>query len=163
MSRLIRMSVLTALAMTLSAGIAHAAPINVATFSWDLFSEPGIECPADDPVCEPADPFALSFFSLTNIWDGPGTITLFDSELFLPTETRRFDDPFSQEPVLGIPALASTRVSFMFEGQTITLGATLSSPNTVALQFDPKTVPEPGTLGLLALGSGLVTLRRRRR
>jgi hypothetical protein len=83
--------------------------------------------------------------------------------LILPTETRTFDDPFSQEAVLGIPAFASTKVSFIFEGETISLAATLSGPDSLAvLQFDPTRVPEPGTLGLLALGS-LVTLRRRRR
>ena len=164
MSRLIRLSILTVLAMTLNADLAHADAFNVAEFSWDLQTlDPGIDCSTGEPGCEPIDPFVVSFFSLTNIWDGPGTITLFDSELILPTGSLQFDDPFSLYLIEGSPSFASTEVSFVFEGETISLAATLTRPDTISLQFDPTTVPEPGTLGLLALGTGLVTLRRRRR
>lgn len=159
MTRLLRLASLTALALTLSAGVSHAAPINVAIFSWDVFTD----------LTVPDDPFTVSFFSLTNIWDGPGAVDLFDSSLTLPTGTQpqdhlEFPGTFEQAAIVGVPGFASTSVSFVFEGQKYTLDATLSNPDTLAvLQFDPTTVPEPGTLGLLAVGSGLFTLRTRRR
>ena len=158
MSRLLRLAFLTALAVALNAGLAHAAPITVAEFRWDLFTDASV----------PEDPFTVSFFSLTNLWDGPGSVTLFDNALVLPAGSTPFDDldpfAFTQQTVIGAPAFASTRVSFSFEGQTISLATQLSSPDTFAvLQFDPTTVPEPGTLGLLAIGGALVALRQRRR
>jgi hypothetical protein len=159
MARLFRLTFLIAVALLINAGVAHAAPITVAEFRWDLFTDNSV----------PDDPFTLSFFSLTSLWDGPTSVTLTNNELVLPGEPLSlFDDldpgGFSQLAILGIPGSASTNVSFIFEGQTITLGATLSSPDSFAvLTFDPTPVPEPGTLGLLALGTTLVTLRKRRR
>ena len=159
MVRLFRLAFLITLALLVNAGRAQAASITVAEFQWFLLT--------DDSV--PDDPFPMSFFFLTSLWDGPTPVTLSNNELILPGEApSRFDDldpgGFSQQLVFGIPGSASTTVSFIFEGQAITLGATLSGPDSFAvLTFDPPTVPEPGTLGLLALGSGLLTLRRRQR
>lgn len=158
MARSIRLALLIIVALVVNAGIARAEPITVAEFRWDVVT--------DDSV--PDDPFALSFFSLTSLWNGQTPVTLFDNELVLPGEPpSSFDnlDPggFSQQVVLGIPGSASANVSFLFEGQTITLHAATTADTFAVLQFDPTTVPEPGTLGLLALGSGLLTLRRRRR
>jgi hypothetical protein len=159
MTRSFRLASIAALALVINAGIANAAPITVAEFRWDVVT--------DDSL--PDDPFTLSFFSLTSLWDGLTPVTLFNNELVLPGEQPSlFDDldpgGFSQQVVFGIPGSASTNVSFIFDGQTITLGATLTNGNSAAvLQFDPTTVPEPGTLGLLALGGGLAALRSRRR
>jgi len=158
MSRLLRLAFLTALAVALNAGLAHAAPITVAEFRWDVFTDSSV----------PEDPFTLSFFSLTSLWDGPTPVTLFNNELLLPgEEPSLFDDldpgGFSQQVVFGIPGSASTNVSFIFEGQTVTLDATTTAGSFAVLTFDPTTVPEPGTLGLLAIGGVLLGLRPRRR
>jgi hypothetical protein len=159
MARLFRLTFLITVALLLNAGIAQAAPITVAEFRWDVF--------IDD--CVPDDPFSLSFFSLTSLWDGPDPVTLSNNELILPGEPALlFDDlepgGFGQQVVFGISPSALASVSFIFDGQPITLGATLSGPDSFAvLTFDPTPVPEPGTLGLLALGTGLLTLRRRQR
>jgi hypothetical protein len=171
MPRPLRLALLTALTTAVNVGVAQAASINVAEFRWDLLTDPGIECPAGDASCVPEDPFTQSVFSLTNIWDGPGTVTLFDNALSLPTgtstlENLEFPFSFTQLAVIGIPDLASASVSFIFDGQTISLGSTLATAGSFAvLRFEPSTtsVPEPGTFGLLATGLCFAARRAWRR
>lgn len=166
-----RLALLTLLFTTVAAGAAHAAPINVAEFRWDLLLEPGIQCPADDPTCVPEDPSPRSIFTLTNIWDGPSPGgNLFDNQLLLSTGSLAFFDlgpsfpfHFDQLSEIGIPTFAETRVSFLFDGQVVSLGARLTQPDTFAvLQFEPTTVPEPCTFGLVALGVTMLARRARR-
>jgi hypothetical protein len=148
--------------MALATGV-EAAVINVAEFHWATQVEPELPCPdPSDPVCVPTDAFALSFFMLTNIWDGPEPApALFDNRLTLPSGDVDFEQgavfpfDFVQVTELGIPDSASIAVSFVFEGATVSLNATLTQPDSFAvLQFSPsQPVPEPGTLALVALGA----------
>jgi hypothetical protein len=158
---LCRVGLLTLFCTMLGAAAVQAAPINVAEFRWDVLSQPGIPCAADDVSCVPEDPFSQSIFTLTNIWDGPGSdVTLFDNQLVLPTGNLAFFDVstaflanFDQLQTNDIPAAASTSVSFIWDGAIVSLQTTLNQPDTFAvLQFDPTPVPEPGTSSLLAFG-----------
>ena len=171
MRAIYRAALLTLLFTTVGAGAAHAVPINVAEFRWDLLLEPGIACPPDEPSCVPEDPLARSIFTLTNIWDGPAPgATLFDNQLVLSTGSLAFFDlepdfplNFDQLSEIGVPTFASTGVSFLFGAEVVSLGATLTQPDTFAvLQFNPTSVAEPGTLGLLALGVTMLARRRPR-
>jgi len=166
-----RVAMLTLLAAAVTTSVAHAAPITVAEFRWDLLTEPGIECPVDDEACVPEDGFTQSVFSLTNLWDGANPdVTLFNNTLTLPGTTFSFLDltplfpfQFDQLAVIGAPAFASASVSFLFGTDVVTLEATLTAPDTFAvLQFDPAPVPEPGTFGLLACGLAMLAGRARR-
>jgi hypothetical protein len=149
--------------------------INVAEFRWGTIVEPGLPCPppSEDPACVPADPATLSIFTLTNIWDGPQPGgTLFDNRLTLPSgEFPLFDlEPgfpfhFDQLAEIGIPAFATTSVSFLYDSALVSLSATLTQPDTFAvLRFSPsQPVPEPGTLALLLAGGTAAAVRRLRR
>ena len=167
MARLIRLGLLTAFALAINASAAQAATFTVAEFRWDVLTDPGIACPPDDTACEPEDPFTQSIFSLTNLWDGPGDVTLFDNTVTLPTETLPLNDlslfDFDQQAVIGVPGSAAVNVSFMFEGQLVALSpAALVTPGFAVLTFDPTAVPEPGTFGLLAIGVAFLVRRTRR-
>jgi hypothetical protein len=170
-----RLAFLTVLATTCSATVAEAIPINVAEFQWATILDPGLPCPdaVEDPACVPSDPLTLSIFTLTNIWDGPAPgPTLFDNRLSLPSGDLAFLDldpafplNFNQLSEIGLPEFAAASVSFAFGADIITLGATLTQPDTFAvLQFDPVAapVPEPGTLALLMTGGAAALVRRRR-
>ena len=156
-----RVSVLIPLFALLVVARAQAAPINVAEFRW--------ECAFDDFACT-ADP-VFSTFTLTNVWDGlEPAPTLVNNQLVVDDFQLSFLDlvstpllNFDQLTIAGIPALASINVSFLFAGELVQLSGALTSPNSfTVLTFEPKSVPEPGTLGLLAIGAG-VLLRRVRR
>jgi hypothetical protein len=165
-----RVGVLVVLATIITSGSVQAAAIDVAEFRWDLLTTPGVDCPPEDLVCIPEDPLTQSIFTLTNIWAGVDpAVTLFDNRLVLSTATLDFPDlevslllNAAQIGVLGIPDRAASSVSFIFAGQVVSLGTTLTAPDTFAvLQFDPTAVPEPGTLGLVALGVTLLLGRTR--
>ena len=160
-----RLSLLLLFAIGFAPRAVSAASITVAEFRWDIIINDTEGCSAADPAC------LLSVFSLTDLWDGPAPgPTLTNNQLTLSTGALRFLDlqtefPFNFDQLAesGIPTLATISTSFLFDDQTITLGATLTQPNTFAvLQFDPTTVPEPGTFGLLAVGI-LILARRARR
>jgi hypothetical protein len=170
-------------AVALGSGVASAETINVAEFRWSTITNPDALC--DDPLSDPG--CLLSVFQLANIWDGdePG-VTLFDNTLTLaadPEETLEwFDleppggadfDQLPHFPALGLatPLSATASVSFMFGGELITLAGTLTEPGTpdipsfTILRFTPPdiaAIPEPGTLGLVALGAAVMARRRRR-
>ena len=172
MARLIRLGLLTAFAFAVSAATAHAGPFIVAEFRWDVFTDPPIECPPEDAGCEPADAFTQSLFSLTNLWDGPGDLTLDQNTVTLPpdtlpTDTLTLNDlnlfDSDQQLVVGIPDFAAIGVSFHFDGQIVSLApSALLAPGSLVLTFDPTSVPEPGTFGLLAIGFGFLVRRARR-
>jgi hypothetical protein len=140
--------------VTLSASTATASPINVAEARWEAIDLGDGET-------------FLSLFSLTNIWDGEGDVTLFGNQLQLPDGPQSWSDlagplsggiNFEQLFAVGaLPNLASVSISFLFGGDVITLTGLLpAADSSVVLQFDPgetpTPVPEPGTLGLVALG-----------
>jgi hypothetical protein len=168
--RLALLTVLTVVTTgTFGATVASASTINVAEFRWDTLDEFGAPCAGGG-----ADPLCLSIFTLTNIWDGPAPgATLFNNRLSLPSGDQFFFDlaaafpfQFDQLAEVGIPAFAATSVSFLFGGDLISLGVTLTQPDTFAvLQFTPGQVPvpEPGTFGLVLLGTTFLVRHVRRR
>lgn len=150
----IRLTIATTLVLMLQVSAATATPINVAEARWDAVDLGDGET-------------FLSLFSLTNIWDGDGDVTLFGNLLQLPDGPQSWSDlagPFSGGinfeqlfAVGALPSLASVSVSFLFADDVITLTGDLTGANSaIVLQFDPgdnpTPVPEPGTLGLVALG-----------
>jgi hypothetical protein len=161
---------------------AAASTITVASFSWDvLFDDPGVPCDEADSECVPIPPSTFLSYSLTDLWDGPNPAPLLtNNSLTLPDVSLPFldlvagfpcasglaDSPcsFDQIALEGVPAFATATVSFLFDGQPITLAATLTEPNSVALlQFTPvpvTPVPEPGTLALTMLGAATLVRRR---
>jgi hypothetical protein len=180
-----RVAVLTVVAVIVSARGAMASIINVAEFNWTAtLIDPSPNCDPADPQCVP-DPLFQSVFQLTNLWDGPdlgptltgSTLTLSDNvapllfnvwfDLAPPNDPSGINvDQLSTVDVL--PLFAEATIAFAFAGQNYTLNALLSAPDTSqVLRVDipdtpPAPVPEPGTLGLLAVGVAAGWSRARR-
>lgn len=165
-----RLALITFVAIALGSPAASASPITVGEFRWDVTMDTTPGCSIDDPAC------AFSTFSFTYLWDGPEPApTLTDNQLTLPDATFNFFDldpifGFDQIAEPGVPDFATLNTSFLFEGQLMSLGATLLRPTggsaAAVLAFSPDSVPapvpEPGTLSLVALGAGMLAHRLRR-
>jgi PEP-CTERM motif len=165
--------------MVLNAGPAGAGPINVAEFRWELNVIPGSECDPFDSGCVPTDPIDQSLFSLTGLWDDAataaptlgGAVTFADGGVIPWLDITVSLGYFDQFALDGVPFSAATTIFFDFLGETRSLSATLGAPGFAVLSFDydpttaPDPVPEPGTLGLMAIGLAAVarTLARRNR
>ena len=178
MSVALRVAVLCLAALLIAARPSAALTINVAEFSWTTqLIDPSPNCDLSDPECVP-DPFYLSTFLLTNLWDGPDPgPTLSHSVLGLPDGNQEWFDLAPPVPAGGInidqislfgslPSFADATVSFLFEGEQISLSARLIVPDTsVVLRFnapDPVPVPEPGALTLIAVGVAAALTRLRK-
>ena len=173
-----RVAALCLAALLMAAPPAAALPINVAEFSWTTtLIDPSPNCDLSDAACVP-DPFYLSTFLLTNLWDGPEPgPTLSHSVLGLPDGNQEWFDLAPPVPAGGInidqislfgslPAFADASISFLFEGEQISLSARLLAPDTSAvLRFDAPDraqVPEPTALTLIGVGIGAALTRLRK-
>ena len=166
-------------ALLLAPRFAEAVPIVVAEFRWDVdLLDPGVECEASDPGCEPVSAAYLSTYSLTGLWDDAsapptltGTVDLAGGVTFdwlpLSFELGYFDQLAIAGP---LPATAMTTLLFDFGGELRSLSALLAGPGAATLTFDPDAadaaVPEPGTLTLFGAGFAILlrgAARRRNR
>jgi len=164
MKRVSRVVLIVFVGMMAFARSASAASILVAEFRWDTLVNSGEDCQGAtvDPSC------LTSQFTLSNLWDGPGEVSLVNNTLTLPEGPFTFFDltapglglDIDQISLLGgvTPGPATVSVSFMFGTELLSLGATLTDPGTFAtLTFTPEPpegepVPEPATLSLMGLG-----------
>ncbi len=161
----VRVTLLTCLATVICAAPARADAINVAEFRWGTELIPGTTCDPLDLECVPSDPSDQSLFSLTGLWDydaiSPpslgGLVTL--DGLVIPWLDISAGAGFDQFALGGLPSSATTTIFFDFLGETRSLTALLTAPGFAVLSFDyepsvtpPDPVPEPGTLGLMAVG-----------
>jgi hypothetical protein len=167
-----RVAALFVVSVLVGSAPAGADSITVAEFRWGCLDPL-------DPACETSDPADQSLFSLTGLWDyaavAAPTISgdvVFDDGTTVPwldlsPDFGYFDQYLFPNP--GAPLSASTTIFFEFLGQTISLGATLTAPGSALLSFyytptpPPNPVPEPGTLGLLAVGFAVLSRAAARR
>jgi hypothetical protein len=167
MRPLFRVALVTLCAMGLGARTASAAPITVAELLWEVTLDPAPGCSLDDPTC------AFSTFSLTYLWDGAEPApTLTQNDLLLADGSQMpfFDLDsgfgFDQFALPGVPVFATLSTSFLFEGELVTLSATLAQPASqfasAVLTYSPAAapVPEPGTLALVTLALAALIGRR---
>jgi hypothetical protein len=156
--------------VTLASAVVVAAPIRIGSFAWEE---------VDDFLCDPSLPGACVRFDITNEVDQlsdaerlqlnlNGTESFLDASLVEgPEFIGEIFAGGSAAPVVRWAAFQAS-LTFVLPGTMsgLLVAPVLSGPtlSPLAIEVEPSAatpVPEPGTLGLLALGLGAAWARRR--